>query len=283
MAKKSSILGQLALGAAALAAIVVAATEVEPVYVGRAPVVQRLVTATWRDSAAARAPWALEDSADITMRTAQFEADRQAFAADLVNTGRVAPARADSLATFAVREAYRKRVPPALVFGVLLTENSTFKSKAKSNVGAVGLMQVYPKYWVPTLGKKFGRDLRNDETNLRYGVHILAHYVYRAASKAPAEMADGAWRTGLLRYNGCVNGTNTPGCHRYPDKVRQAVEQYATTQCRAVGFDGCVAQPLRLTLVAAAEDARQETLAQEAVRRAAAPRAALQESVLNAN
>ena len=106
MAKKSSILGQLALGAAALAAIVVATTEVEPVYVGRAPVVPRLVEATWRDSAAARAPWALEDSAAVAMNTAQFEADRKAFANDLVNTGRVKEARADSLATFAVREAY---------------------------------------------------------------------------------------------------------------------------------------------------------------------------------
>jgi hypothetical protein len=255
MAKKSSILGQLALGAAALAAIVVATTEVEPIYVGRAPVVQRLVAATWRDSTAARAPWAVQDSAELAMGTAQFEADRKAFASDLVNTGRVEPARADSLATYAVREAYRQRIPPALVFGVLMTENAQFKSRAKSNVGAVGLMQVYPKYWVPTLGKKFGRDLRNDETNLRYGVHILAHYVYRAADKAQQPTRDGAWRTGLLRYNGCVRGTNTPGCQRYPDKVRKAVEQFAKTQCSAVGFDGCVAQPLRLTL-ATRDDAR---------------------------
>ena len=260
MAKKSSILGQLALGAAAIAAIVVATTEIEPVYVGRAPVVQRLVTATWRDSAAARAPWAVTDSAELAVNTAQFEADRKAFANDLVNTGRVKAERADSLATYAVREAYKQRIPPALVFGVLMTENATFKSKARSNVGAVGLMQVYPKYWVPTLGKKFGRDLRNDETNLRYGVHILAHYVYRAAEKAPEPTNDGAWRTGLLRYNGCVRGTNTPGCQRYPDKVRKAVEQFAKTQCSAVGFDGCVSQPLRLTL-AVADD--QQLIAQQ--------------------
>ena len=267
MAKKknSSILGQLALGAAALAAIVVATTEVEPVYVGRAPVVQRLVEATWRDSAAARAPWAVQDSAELAMGTAQFEADRQAFARDLINTGRVKPQRADSLATFAVREAYKQRIPPALVFGVLMTENAKFESRAKSNVGAVGLMQVYPKYWVPTLGKKFGRDLRNDETNLRYGVHILAHYVYRAAAKADEDPtasganASSAVATGLLRYNGCVKGTNTPHCHRYPDKVRKAVEQFAKTQCSAGGFDRCVAQPLRLTLVEKEEEQQLQT------------------------
>ena len=255
MAKKSSLLGQLALGAAALAAIVVATSEVEPVYVGRAPVVQRLVEATWKDSAAARAPWAVADSTGEALASAQFEADRVAFARDLVLTGRVKPARADSLATFAVREAYRKRVPPALVFGVLMTENARFESRARSNVGAQGLMQVYGKVWVPTLGKKFGRNLADDQTNLRYGVHILAHYVYTAAKKAKvdpgaaSENAENVVATGLLRYNGCVRGTNTPKCHTYPDKVRRAVEQHAKTQCSS-GFDDCIAQPLRLTMAA---------------------------------
>ena len=260
MAKKTSLLGQFTLGVTAVAAIVVASSQVKPVFVSHTPVVQRLVTASWRDSAAARAPWALSGDSAV-MTTAHFEADRQAFANDLVATGRIDSTRADSIATFAVREAYKKQIPPALVFGVLLTENATFKSKAKSNVGAVGLMQVYPKYWVPTLGKKFGRDLKNDETNLRYGVHILAHYVYSAAEKQAEPTAEGAWRTGLLRYNGCVHGTNTPGCQRYPDKVRAAVEQFAKTQCSAVGFDACVSQPLQLKLVAAAEEAQQQALA----------------------
>src|SRR4029079_18106376 len=101
-----------------------------------------------------------------------------------VNTGRLDAARADTLATVAGRAADIRRLPPALVFGVLLTENATFKSRARSNVGAVGLMQVYPKIWVPTLGKFFGRDLRDDETNLRYGVHILSHYVNTVAMKS---------------------------------------------------------------------------------------------------
>ncbi len=252
---RSTLLGQLTLAVSSVAAIIVASTQiVEPVFVGRAPVVQRLVAATWRDSAAARAPWALASSDSATsMATVQFEADRQAFARDLVGTGRVDAARADSLARFAVREAYRKHVAPALVFGVLLTENSTFKSKARSNVGAVGLMQIYPKIWVPTLGKLFGRNLRDDETNLRYGVHILSHYVDRAVKKADAPTEDAASatnvvRTALLRYNGCVRGTNTKNCHTYPDKVVRAVERYATAQCGQGGFAACVSQPMRLRM-----------------------------------
>ena len=190
----------------------------------------------------------MTDSA-AAFASAQFEADRRAFAADLVATGRVDAARADSLAAFAVREAYSKHIPPALVFGVLLTENATFKSHAQSNVGAVGLMQIYPKVWVPALGKLFGRNLRDDETNLRYGVHILSHYVYAASKKMddPA-LAAGSVRTGLLRYNGCVRGTNTPNCQTYPDKVMRAVERFAVAQCGGSGYAGCVEQPLRLRL-----------------------------------
>jgi soluble lytic murein transglycosylase-like protein len=247
------LFGQLAFAGAALAAVVVASQVVQPVYVGRAPVVQRLVEqawtpATWQDSTELLAPWTVADG-DDAMQSAQFESDRRAFANDLVRTGRIDAARADSIATFAVREAYLKKVPPALVFGVMLAENTTFRSKARSNVGAVGLMQVYPKVWVPTLGKLFGRDLRDDETNLRYGVHILSHYVYRAGTRMAD--AEGAVRTGLLRYNGCVRGTNTAGCHRYPDKVMANIERYAVSQCGQSDFARCVGRPLQLTLAMA--------------------------------
>ena len=225
-----SLLGQLALAGASVAAIVVATQVVQPVYVGRTSVAQRVAEqawtpVTWRDSAAVRAPWTVADG-EAALNSAQFEADRRAFADDLLRTGRIDASRADSIATFAVREAYRKKVPPALVFGVMLAENTTFKSRARSNVGAVGLMQIYPKVWVPTLGKLFGKNLRDDETNLRYGVHILSHYVYTAAKKADdaTTNATGVVRTGLLRYNGCVRGTNTPDCQTYPDKVLHAVE-----------------------------------------------------------
>ena len=252
---KSTLLGQLTLGVTAVAAIVVASTQVKPVFVAQAPVVQRLVTASWRDSAAARAPWAVKDADSSAVATAQFETDRQAFANDLVGTGRIDSTRADSIATYAVREAYKKHIPPALVFGVLLTENSTFKSRAKSNVGAVGLMQIYPKVWVPTLGKIFGKNLKDDETNLRYGVHILSHYVYTAARKADdaAQHPTDVVRTGLLRYNGCVHGTNTPDCKAYPDKVLHAVQQFALAQC-GTDVDGCIGRPMRLRLDATKDE-----------------------------
>lgn len=219
---------------------------VEPAYVGRTPVVERLLAERWRDSVVARAPW-IQAPVELAVGMPQFEADRRAFAADLVGTGQVTPERADSLASFAVREAYRRRVPPALVFGVMLTENARLQSRARSNVGAVGLMQVYPKVWRQALGKHFGTDLRDDRTNLRYGVYILSHFLYRADSLSAGDDALTDVRTGLLRYNGCVRGTNTKHCHTYPDVVQRRIEQFARAQC-ADGFDRCVAEPLRVAM-----------------------------------
>jgi soluble lytic murein transglycosylase-like protein len=174
----------------------------------------------------------------------RFEQDRQAFMLDLMRTGNIGAARAESLAAIAVREAYERRVPPALVFGVMMVENPQLKSTARSKVGALGLMQIYPRAWVPTLRRKFGADLRDDETNLRYGVFILSHLLDRGSDWIPP---DSAVRVGLLRYNGCVRGTNTPDCHRYPDLVRRRIETLALAQCGDAGYEACVEHPLRLT------------------------------------
>ncbi|HEY0777444.1 MAG TPA: transglycosylase SLT domain-containing protein [Gemmatirosa sp.] len=252
---------QLTLAAGAVVSMAAAVSSVRPVYVGREPALARLVVAgTWRDSVSVRAPWAAVDDADAALKSPRFETDRLAFVQDLLHTGRMDSTRAQSVGTFAVREAYKHRLPPALVFGVLLTENRTFRSTARSNVGAVGLMQIVPRVWLPTLGKLFGRNLTHDETNLQYGIHILSHYLYDSAEQVAT--ADSAVFRGLLRYNGCVRGTNTRGCRSYPDKVRQMVEQYAAMQCGAVGYEGCVTQPLRVSMgEATGEDSTSEQVA----------------------
>ena len=218
--------------------------HVRPVFLGREPVVQRLVEMSWQDAAHLRAPW-IEAEPALATSDPRFELDRRAFALDLLRTGRISAERADSLATFAVREAYARKVPPALVFGVLLTENDGLRSSARSNVGAVGLMQIHPPAWKRSLGRYFGTNLRDDETNLRYGVYILRHLIARVPDSAG--MAQG-WRTALLRYNGCVRGTNTPNCHGYPDLVKREVEEGALALCGGASFEQCVAQPLWLSV-----------------------------------
>ena len=251
-----SLVRQIALAAGALATIVATVTTVRPVYANRQPVVSRLLAESWRDSVYARAPW-IQDTTDAALTSGQFEADRRAFAQDLLATGSVDAERADELALFAVREAYVRRVPPALVLGVMLTENRGLASGARSNVGAVGLMQIHPPAWKRSLGKLFGTNLRDDQTNLRYGVFILSHYLRRARDPMGAGEA---WRFGLLRYNGCVSGTNTPDCHRYPDVVRARVEQHALSLCGGLGFDACVKRPVLLSLREDVENVAQSML-----------------------
>ena len=43
---------------------------------------------------------------------------------------------------------------------------------------------------------------------------------------------------GLLRYNGCVRGTNTKNCFRYPDVGRTRIDTHAISQCGVRGYDG---------------------------------------------
>ena len=60
-----------------------------------------------------------------------------------------------------------------IIFGVMLTENAQFVSKARSNVGAVGLMQVYPKVWATKeMSALLGKDIATDSTNVKYGVFM---------------------------------------------------------------------------------------------------------------
>jgi hypothetical protein len=188
-----------------------------------------------------------EDSAhsarvDQLMATPKFQEEKRNFYEDVMRLKQVDSARADSIAEYAVREAYIRGISPAIIFGVMLTENAKFISNAKSNVGAVGLMQVYPKIWLnKEMTALFGKDLASDSTNVKYGVFILSQY-FRPKTKT-GERRERDWQTALLRYNGCVKGTNTPRCHTYPNKVQKFVEGSAKSICDGRGFYDCIAKP----------------------------------------
>jgi soluble lytic murein transglycosylase-like protein len=56
------------------------------------------------------------------------------------------------------------------------------------------------------------RDLYDIEGNICHGVSVLADAIKNAPNL----------RTALQRYNGCVRGSNTPGCSSYSRKVLRA-------------------------------------------------------------
>jgi soluble lytic murein transglycosylase-like protein len=224
-----------------LAAIVVATRWSRPFYVSREPIGTQLIQHPYVDSSELRAPW-MHQTAEMALKTPRFLLDRELFAMDLLRTGHVNGKRAWALADVAVREAYTRRLPPALVLGVMLTENDELKSSAKSRVGAIGLMQVYPKHWAGTLGRKFGTNIHTDSTNLKYGIFILGWVTGRAIDRV--EDREDAWRRALLSYNGCVKGSNTPNCSSYPDVVRKQVQESARSSCRGADFTRCVVEPM---------------------------------------
>lgn len=240
-----SFLRRIGVGVSTVAAVGLTATRVRPIYIEHTLGARLSIPAATSDEKAMlNAPWT-RLSFHEALATSAFLRDRSAFAMDLVNTGKIGVTRAFALADVAVREAYRRQVPPALVLGVLLTENDELKSTARSRQGAVGLMQIHPGPWRGALGELFGRNLRNDTTNLRYGIYILGHFAKRSAHRNVDDSAT-TWRTALLHYNGCVNGRNTQDCHRYPDWVRREVQRSARTTCAGRDFDRCVVTPLRL-------------------------------------
>ncbi|MDQ3998395.1 MAG: lytic transglycosylase domain-containing protein [Gemmatimonadota bacterium] len=252
-----TLLRHALLGLGAAGTVVFVAGQIRPVFVGRSTVVQQLTEPLRDDDVAlvgvplTHSLWIPKDaarpkagSAPASRRSAArfgFEADRRAFVQDLLATGHVGSARAWRIADAAVRQAYALQIPPALVLGVMLTENTTLKPSARSNVGAQGLMQIMPRLWKPVLGRRYGRDLRDDATNVRYGIHILRYMHDRVSGRVGP---DASYRTALLRYNGCVRGRNTKNCHRYPDVVQRYVLRNAKSICRDRTFRECVVMPL---------------------------------------
>ncbi len=118
------------------------------------------------------------------------------------------PELARRIALALVSEANALELEPRLLLAVLLVENPWLDPTAASAVGAIGLMQVMPQHrgkWPPC-----EPDLEDVEANICHGARIFAHNF---------RQADGDVERALLRYNGCVRGTNTPDCHTYPYHV----------------------------------------------------------------
>ena len=138
------------------------------------------------------------------------------------------PELADRAAMAVVREGRRLNLSPSLLAAVLLIENRALDTAAVSSQGAVGLMQVMPVH-----AGSYGcasTDLKELDANICHGAGLLRLYVVRSRSL----------RLALRRYNGCVRGTVTPRCSRYPGRVLATAASVRREMLRIAAQDGMI-------------------------------------------
>ena len=83
------------------------------------------------------------------------------------------PVLARKIAGIILKQCKLRGENPDLVISIIKSE-SNFLQFAKSHVGALGLMQIMPKIWIPKLGLK--QSLFDIETNISAGIQVLQHY-----------------------------------------------------------------------------------------------------------
>jgi hypothetical protein len=122
------------------------------------------------------------------------------------------PEIANRVARAIVKESRELQLPPSLLAGVLLTENSRLEPESISSRGAVGLMQVM-RFHAGVFDCD-SDDLLQVEANICHGARVFAGYLKRTNDV----------RSALLRYNGCIRSMATRSCRRYPSKVLRQAE-----------------------------------------------------------
>jgi soluble lytic murein transglycosylase-like protein len=123
------------------------------------------------------------------------------------------PEIANRVARAIVKEARTLQLPPSLLAGVLLTENSRLEARTVSSRGAIGLMQVM-RFHAGVFDCD-SDDLFQVEANICHGARVFAGYLKRTNNDV---------RSALLRYNGCVRSRASSSCRRYPTKVLRQAE-----------------------------------------------------------
>lgn len=161
-------------------------------------------SSTARDSSA-RERMARDSMArDSVARDSVVLADSVELVARLLGANGAPAERAAPAAAAIMKYARIHRLDPLLVVGIIGVENATLMPRARSGVGASGVMQVMP-LWKQYI-RDCGEDLRDVQVNVCFGTRIL-----RIALNESKTV-----REALLRYNGCVRA---PNCQAYASAV----------------------------------------------------------------
>jgi soluble lytic murein transglycosylase len=131
-------------------------------------------------------------------------------------------------------------LPPALLAAVIYTE-SKFDASARSDAGAVGLMQLLPEtakgIAVRTGGRRFVvDDLLDPEINVRYGSWYLRHLLDRYDDTETALAAYHAGQGNVDRWRRAGVGIQFPETRAYVEDVTALRRVYAKAYRSELGL-----------------------------------------------
>lgn len=136
---------------------------------------------------------------------------------------RVADAAAGEVVGVVLKEARAQGVDPLLVLAVIGVESS-FDPAAASEQGALGLMQVVPRFHMDKLATLGVTALLRPEANIAVGVRILKDAIRRGGSDVAA---------GLQLYNGAVTDDTRAYANRVLDEQKRLERALPPTRNRA--------------------------------------------------
>jgi soluble lytic murein transglycosylase-like protein len=159
---------------------------------------------------AARAPApapanAPDRSEDVPLpRAVLAEQDIAAVAGAVARRYRISQEATREFVGTAYGEGRRIGLDPLLILAVMAVE-SRFNPIAQSDGGAIGLMQVIPRYHADKLDSARGGSVLDPRTNIRLGARVLKDYIQRGGTEA----------AGLQLYN----GASADASNGYANKV----------------------------------------------------------------
>ena len=139
-------------------------------------------------------PFPRDGASDVGRQQASQNAtskDVEALSKLVAGKYRVSRHATRELVRTAYREGIQIGIDPLLILAVVGIE-SRFNPLAESGAGAVGLMQVIPRYHADKYDAGEGQSVLDPQTNIRVGAKVLKEYIAR----------DGSQVAGLQRYNG---------------------------------------------------------------------------------
>lgn len=150
-------------------------------------------------------------SASTPVGTAEGSARARDLEALVVRRYRVADQAAGEVVRAVLKEAGSHGIDPVLVLAVIAVE-SRFNPVAASEQGALGLMQVVPRFHMDKLAALGVTALLRPDANIAVGVRILKDAIRRGGADVAA---------GLQYYNGAVDDDTRAYANRVLDEQRR--------------------------------------------------------------